>query len=116
MFKQKIKFALIDDYIKLLKIDKFLCLNANNIESLKFNQKLKTSYENLLFKYGLMDVSLLVLKKEIQSCEFGGGLTIENVKQMQQNIVDSLISKIKQLKLNEIESTYLTKSLNVKNC
>ena len=116
MFKQKVKLSLIDDYIILLKLEKELCYCVEDVERLHFNKKLIMVYENLLFKYGLMDVSLLVLKKEIQSCEFGVGLNLEQIKLEQLNLVNLLIDKMKKLKLNDIEQRFLTKNLNVKIC
>ena len=53
MFKQKIKFSLIEDYINLLKIDKAL-LNCQNYKCLRYytiNEQLKNSYESLFLKY-----------------------------------------------------------------
>lgn len=118
MFNHKLKLSLIDDYIKLLKIDKLLIeLNSYHVlDCIKVNEKLKDSYENLLFKYGLMDISLLVLKKEIYSCSRGFNINIKDVVTKQEEIRLSLLDKIKKLKLNEVEFKFVTKNLNVKNC
>lgn len=118
MFNQKLKLSLIDDYIKLLKIDKALIeMNGyNGIDCVQVNEKLKNSYENLLFKYGLMDISLLVLKKEILDCIKNLSLDLKDIVKMQEDIKISLLYKIKKLKLNDVEFRFLTKNLNVKNC
>lgn len=118
MFKQKVKFSLIEDYINLLKIDKAL-LNCDNYKCLKHyevNEHLKDSYESLFLKYGLLDISFLVLKKEITSANVNIFLKLDDIEMLQNNIVKGLMEKFKKLKLNDVEVKYLTKKINVKNC
>lgn len=110
--QNKIKLSLINDYLKLLKVDfalknsKFEDLNLYNL-----NEKLIICYENLLFKFNLMDVSLLVLKKEICSCSNNIKLDIVDIKKIQKEILFLLFSKMKKLKLNEVETKFITKKL-----
>ena len=118
MFKQKIKFSLIEDYISLLKIDKVL-LNCDNYKCLTlydFNEQLKNSYESLFLKYGLLNVSLLVLRQEVVNSPYNFCLTLDEVEIMQNKIVNNMLEKFKRLKLNDVEINFLTKKLNVKNC
>ena len=113
MFKQKIKVSLIEDYIDLLRIDKML-LNCDNYKCLKhyvLNEHLKNSYESLFLKFGLLNVSFLVLKQEIESISIKKTISLNEVEVLQTNIVNRMIEKLKKLKLNEIEIKFLTKKL-----
>lgn len=118
MFKQKIKFSLIDDYINLLKIDKVLlnCYNYKCLTYYDFNEQIKNSYESLFLKYGLLDVSFLVLKQEIVNSPYNVYLTLDEVENMQNKIVNNMFEKLKKLKLNDVEINFLIKKLYVKNC
>ena len=69
-----------------------------------------------MFKYGLMDISLLVLKKEIYSCSNVVNMNVKDMIIKQEEIMSSLLDKIKKLKLNDVEFKFVTKNLNVKNC
>lgn len=118
MLKSKLKLSLIEDYIKLLQIEK-LCLKNRDTERFsyfeKVNNKLKSSYENLMFKFGLMDVSLLVLKKEIQSTCIYNKFEIKDIEFMHKEIINSFTNKIKLCKLTDVEIDFLTKPL-ISNC
>ncbi len=111
MFKQKIKLSLIEDYIYLLKIEKYLikCENFKNLKYYDTNEKLKNSYESLFLKYGLLDVSFLVLKKEVSSIDGSLGFNLKDVEYLQNKIINGLFEKFKKLKLNDIEINFLTK-------
>lgn len=112
MGNNKIKLSLINDYLKLLKVD-FALKNSEipDVEILNLNNKLITCYEDLLFKFNLMDVSLLVLKKEIYSCNNNFKLDVVDIKKIQKEILFLLFSKMKNLKLNEVETKFITKNL-----
>lgn len=112
MRNNKIRLSLINDYLKILKVDFALKNSSFNDENSKsLNEKLKTCYENLLFKFNLMDVSLLVLKKEIYSCSNKIKMDIVDIKKIQKDTLFLLFSKIKSLKLNDVETKFITKIL-----
>jgi len=114
MLKSKLKLSLIEDYAKILQIE-IVCLKDEKLTSIKeINDKLKIRYESLLFKYGLIDVSLLVLKKEIQSSSYNN-FKIRDIELMHKEIINSFTSKIKLCKLTDVEIDFLIKPL-ISNC
>lgn len=81
MKSKKFKTQMIEDYIAILNIDNFNMsikkemnkINANDkvfkkVENL--DRKLKVILEEILKKYNMMDLSILLLKKEIYSSKF----------------------------------------------
>ncbi|MGN0787729.1 MAG: hypothetical protein ACI4L6_01520 [Candidatus Onthoplasma sp.] len=81
MKTKKFKTQLIEDYIAILNIDNFNMsikkemnkINANDkvfkkVENL--DRKLKVLYEEILKEHNMMDLSILLLKKEIYSSKF----------------------------------------------
>ena len=77
MFKKKVKLSLIDDYIRIVLIENFYNNSfemfeldedlTNTINKTKsVNCELKEIYEKLFEVLKLNDISLLVLKKELQ--------------------------------------------------
>ena len=96
MFKQKIKISLIEDYLDLLRIDKAL-LDFDNYQCLShyaYNELLKNSYESLFLKFRLLDVSLLVLKKEVDEMKNNFQFSLNDVEVMQKKIVEKMIIKL----------------------
>jgi len=118
MFKQKIKLSLVEDYINLLKIDKIL-LSYEECEKValnNINEQLKHCYESLFLKYGLLDLSFLVLKKEVENVRCVVDYSLGYVENLQKQIINNMLFKLKKLKLNDVEIGFLTNKLNVKNC
>ena len=132
MIKQKIKLSLIEDYIKIASISSF-CANysqccaiedkTNLIWVTTLAKELQTSYDKLLFKYNLMDVSLLALKKELKQADeelkhCKKGCLIYNKNNLLKyskeikDLYNNLLEKLNKLALNEIEQRYIMQSLS----
>ena len=118
MLKNRLKMFLIEDYVNLLQIECFCLKDLGNKMLLSIqhvNNKLKNSYESLLFRYGLMDVSLLLLKREIKTSHLCGEFNIDNVKKIQKKIIENFSNLVKHLKLTDVEIDFLIKPL-ISNC
>jgi len=128
LIKRKLKLTLIEDYIKIVNI-KTIChcllVNTNEEKELinsivKKCNNLISCYEKLIFKLNLMDLSFIILKKELFTNE---NRTINNLKynnlyisKVQQELIlieQAFYLKIKQLSLNEFEQQYISQALKV---
>lgn len=128
LIKRKLKLSLIEDYIKIVNI-KTIChcllVNTNEEKELinsivKKCNNLISCYEKLIFKLNLMDLSFMILKKELFTNE---NRTINNFKynnlyisKVQQELIlieQAFYLKIKQLSLNEFEQQYISQALKV---
>lgn len=118
MKSKKFKTQMIEDYIAILNIDNFNMsikkemnkINANDkvfkkVENL--DRKLKVILEEILKKYNMMDLSILLLKKEIYSSKFSVNqefflrfATEQNQKNLK--ILQEILNRIK----NEINTIY----------
>lgn len=128
--KKEVRFSLLGDYINILHINKVCdfcyvdCCNQINLDdkllSVKtMSNKLREVYENLFFKLGLMDLSLLILKKEV----LGVGThevvksdqvsvkTVEAFYSILKKITKNINYKLKKLRFSEIEVDYLVKNI-----
>ena len=128
MSKNKVKLLLVEDYIELNKIqfpndeNSFKLLKEkernilSNVQTLK-NQLIEV-YEKIFFRFGLMDVSYLLLKEGL-SCtaterlENFNILDIEKILSKLKIMVDTLSLKLKKLSLNEIEMKYIIQNLSM---
>ena len=128
MSKNKVKLLLIEDYIELNRIS-LLCDNMNDDlkskeEKLIFsdllflkNELLKV-YEKVFFRFGLMDVSYLLLKKSLKTKQeanvklLSSG-ELKNLLFKLKLMVKTLELKLKKLSLNEIELNYIIQNLSV---
>lgn len=116
--KEKTKLLLIDDYILLNKVS-YLCDLVTGqdvmVEDIRNrNSRLLEIYEKLFFKFGIMDYSYLLLKRDLQNCkpkffdqEVNMGLMNEQIKALD----SSLAGKLKKLALNDVEIHYLIQKL-----
>lgn len=118
MKSKKFKTQMIEDYIAILNIDNFNMsikkemnkINANDkvfkkVENL--DRKLKVILEEILKKYNMMDLSIVLLKKEIYSSKFSVNqefflrfATEQNQKNLK--ILQEILNRIK----NEINTIY----------
>ena len=133
MTKKEVKFSLLGDYINILHISKvcdfcsFDCFKTLDVDekllSIKtMSSELKNMYENLFFKLGLMDLSLLILKKEILGVGHQGEImsdkvsakTIEAFYSILKKITKNINYKLKKLRFSEIEVNYLIKNIVIK--
>ena len=100
--------------MNLTRADKTAVFALNKI--VEESQKLLQCYEKLLFKYNFMDISLLMLKRELQINNSGHGRVL-NLKQIEKFLIElneiktNLFEKIKDLSLNEMEQRYVTQNL-----
>ncbi len=130
MFKTKLKLNLIDDYIKIYQIanfytyynqkiqfDGFLVLTAN---ILKITKELKSKYEQIFLKLGLLDESFYVLKQQIlctsgwlfadnQETEASFAAKTKENLQIIKNIELKLPKVLKKLSFNDFEINYIAK-------
>lgn len=130
MTKKEVRFSLLGDYINILHINKVCdfcyvdCSNQVDLDgkllSIKtMSNELRDMYENLFFKLGLMDLSLLILKKEVLgvgvSCldktEKVSVKTIEAFYSILKKITKNINYKLKKLRFSEIEVNYLVKNI-----
>ena len=128
LIKRKLKLSLIEDYIKIVN-SKTIChcllVNTNEEKELinsivKKCNNLISCYEKLIFKLNLMDLSFIILKKELFANK---NRTINNLKynnlyisKVQQELIlieQAFYLKIKQLSLNEFEQQYISQALKV---
>lgn len=119
--KNKLKMQLLENYIKVMNIENFnknMDISKLNLigqqtydETCRLNEKLKGVYERLLFKFGVMDDSFLVLKNEISRISyFATNLDLKLLEENRQNLVEmctELKDIIKSLSLNECERNYI---------
>jgi len=107
MFKRKYKLEIINDYIKILKLE---VLNGNNKADIL---KIKKQYELLLFKIGLIDNALILLKNnfaEINLNMLENRLNKESILRLNKDvetIKNNLPLKLKILGLNEFEQFFV---------
>ncbi len=130
MTKEKLKLSLLDDYIQVIQVNKicvnlkFLSLNQDcqSIVSkiLNISNGLLQAYDKLLFKFNLMNISLIVLKRELQFSYIDRLMFNEHTLKKEdynillnkiKNINTRLKQKINDLSLNEIEQRYITQNL-----
>lgn len=130
MTKEKLKLSLLDDYIQVVQVNKicvnlkFLSLNQDcqSIVSkiLNISNGLLQAYDKLLFKFNLMNISLMVLKRELQFSYIDRLMFNEHTLKKEdyiillnkiKNINTRLKQKINDLSLNEIEQRYITQNL-----
>lgn len=130
MLRQKLKLSLVEDYIKVVGLSSF-CSNClknsgqeyiNSLSGIKILvDEIQKAYDKLLFKYNIMDVSLLVLKKELKensslqnAKSFDSVNSIENIEKCKKSVKDiyvSLQQKLNKLSLSDIEKKYITKDI-----
>ena len=121
------KLLLVEDYIELNKIS-ISCekenLKLSNLEEkeklvqiIELKNNLFEVYEKIFFRFGLMDVSYLLLKESLNSkqCEFKvvNVLQLDEVLFRLKMMVQTLTLKLKKLSLNEIELKYVVQKLPV---
>ena len=121
------KLLLVEDYIELNKIS-ISCekenLKLSNLEEkeklvqiIELKNNLFEVYEKIFFRFGLMDVSYLLLKESLKSkqCEFKvvNVLQLDEVLFRLKMMVQTLTLKLKKLSLNEIELKYVVQKLPV---
>ena len=130
MTKEKLKLSLLDDYIQVIQVNKicvnlkFLSLNQDcqSIVSkiLNISNGLLQAYDKLLCKFNLMNISLIVLKRELQFSYIDRLMFNEHTLKKEdynillnkiKNINTRLKQKINDLSLNEIEQRYITQNL-----
>ena len=118
MRKDKTKLILIDDYIMLNKVS-YLCdcvtEKDEKLEAIKKrNIQLMEIYEKLFFKFGIMDYSYLLLKRDLQNCKqkfFVQEVNMDLMNEQIQSLGSSLDGKLKKLALNDVEIQYLIQKL-----
>ncbi len=129
MRNKSFKISIIDDYTVVLNAKNFfefsLCsakLTENEIFKIKdllsYSENLLQTYKKIMFKLGLIDLSLAILDKQMLSSYFCDGKTIyidnakiltklqefeENLKEIGKN----LKIKLKKMELNSFEMNYL---------
>lgn len=103
--KNSVKNDLIKDYIMLKSINENLNINMVNLKVKA--EKLLKIYENLIFRFGLMDLSFCLLKKEISASKVKCKLDINDISLKLNKLEDSLVVKLKKLKINEFEAKFL---------
>ena len=128
--KKEVKFSLLGDYINILHINKVCdfcnvdCSNQVDLDgkllSIKtMSSELRDMYENLFFKLGLMDLSLLILKKEVlgvgtrevEKSDLVSAKTVEAFYSILKKITKNINYKLKKLRFSEIEVNYLVKNI-----
>ncbi len=128
MRKKKLKNILLNDYITIISAKNFysfclnnIILNENEISSIKllsdFSNELLNTYKKIMFRLGLIDLSLAILDKDINflnriNNEFFSNKAwllakIYDFSNILQYIATTLKSKIKKLGLNNFELNYL---------
>lgn len=115
--KNKFKYKIIEEYIKILQIHNNCNNNIDKLCDKSFDCLLdKTThlvniYEKLIFKFGLMDLSFLILKKDILfSNSHCVDFEVESYKDVVDNFLKNIAHTLKRLKLNEFEVSYLLNS------
>ena len=130
MIKEKLKLSLIDDYIKILSIENFnLGVRKEILEEFDTNVylqtktldlSLKTAYEFVFKKIKAVDMSYVILKREIESLPkvYDVGLDKETLKKnihenfkYLKDINENLIKKIKKLSPAENDLKFLNQKL-----
>jgi len=130
LIKEKLKLSLIDDYIKILSIENFnLGVRKDILEEFDTNVylqtktldlSLKTAYEFVFKKIKAVDMSYVILKREIESLPkvYDVGLDKETLKKnihenfkYLKDINENLIKKIKKLSLAENDLKFLNQKL-----
>jgi len=130
LIKEKLKLSLIDDYIKILSIENFnLGVRKEILEEFDTNVylqtktldlSLKTAYEFVFKKIKAVDMSYVILKREIESLPkvYDVGLDKETLKKnihenfkYLKDINENLIKKIKKLSLAENDLKFLNQKL-----
>jgi len=117
--KKKVKADLLDEYIFILNMQKIF-KNYANIKDKEINncvmlcEKLKKKYEQIFFKIGLMDLSFMILKKELNDKDM---LKYEKFLKLKNKVKDislilndysnNLIIKMKKLLFNEFEINFI---------
>ena len=117
--KKKIKQSLLNEYIFILNIQKIF-KNYNYLKDSDINycvklcESLKKKYEQIFFKIGLMDLSFMILKKELNNKEM---LKYEKFLNLKDNLKDirlrlndylnDLSIKMKKLMFNEFEINFI---------
>lgn len=128
MRKKKLKNTLLSDYITIISAKRFysFCLGFNifnekeliNLKLLSdFSNELLNTYKKVMFRLGLIDLSLALLDKEIDFSVHSATSYLSNkawlitktedFSNILQYIAKSLKSKIKKLGLNNFELNYL---------
>ena len=128
MSKNKIKMLLINDYIELKRCEILFDSTIDDkaksttdgalVEVKKLSYKLLEIYEKIFFKFGMMDLSLAILKKEFFGTNKSVSMkfTDKDISDMFnkiKTIKDSLTAKLKKLALNEIEMNYVVQNLSI---
>lgn len=129
MSKKEIKFSLLGDYINILHIFKVCeCFNTDykttdkRIKIITVKRvacELKNVYENLFFKLGFIDLSFLILKKDILTINVKEDIdsvslkTIDAFYSILKKIVKNISFKLRKLRFSEIEVDFLVKKVNI---
>ena len=130
MTKSKLKLSLLDDYIKVIQINK-ICINLKLLsltsdcrciisKIIDISKGLLQAYDKLFFKFNLMDISLTILKRELQFDKIGQ--MIMNMDKLKKDDYLIILDKIKDintklkqklndLSLNELEQRYIIEDL-----
>lgn len=119
--ENKVKLALIEDYVTILSIHAFYdnnfdCISNVECSSLftqtkKLNNYIKTFYESLLKKLKFDELSLLILKKDIKSNNYLFKLEQKN----NFKTINSTLHKF-ELKINTIATNLNDKLKKLKLC
>lgn len=118
MFKSKLKRELIEEYVKICHIEKLtlscknLLGNTENFASMRA-KNLKRRYELIFLRFGLIDLSFAILKKQINENFYD-----KNQKEISKEVLedflaqlvmfeDAIENKMKQLGLSEFEIKFI---------
>ena len=103
--KRNIKNDLIKDYVVLKSIYENLGKNGINLNLKARVGNLLKIYENLIFRFGLMDLSFCLLTREISTtCTI---IELKEVNSKVNKIEKDLGDKLRRLKVNEFETKFI---------
>ena len=109
MVKRKIKLQIIEDYIKILKLE--VLLPSCEEFKLGFVRNIKNKYDKIFFKIGLMDNSLNMLKSDFMSLEKCALKNCVNeivkLESEVENINEKLPTKLSNLGFNDLEKSFV---------
>ena len=116
---KKVKAYLLDEYIFILNIQNIF-KNYGDIEDeeivncVKLCESLKKKYEQIFLKIGLIDLSFMILKKELNNkkiLKYSKFLALkDNIKDIDlllNSYLNNLSIKMKKLLFNEFEINYI---------
>lgn len=110
MVNKKQKLQIIDDYIKILKLEIFLPFHNN--KKVKVITRLKEIYDKIFFKLGMFDNALAMLKDDFKmdnntnykNCSEEAFCKLENEVQC---MITRLPKFLNSLGFNDLENKYI---------